>query len=141
MLTLENLCQVNFGLRFRYLPDTPTEKQRFIMFRGEAVTVMSFPVPKHRRLSGRRSDRVATRAPATLLLKSENGQTACQANAIDTSPHGVRIQTNCLPLVPGQTVEVIMTEDQKCSARGRVVWVRPSSSDRTIQLGLEILSP
>jgi len=97
-----------------------------------------FKIP---RLSGRRSERVATKVPATLLVKSESGQTACKADEIDTSQHGVRIQTNCFSPVPGQTVEVILTEAQKRSARGRVVWVRPSPSDRTFQFGLEILSP
>src|SRR5579859_1020504 len=94
----------------------------------------------NRQLSGRRSERVATKVPATLLVKSESGQTVCPANAIDSSQHGVRIQTDYVPLVPGQTVEVELTGDDRRSAVGRVVWVRPSLSDRTFQLGLEILS-
>jgi PilZ domain len=94
---------------------------------------------KFRRLSGRRSERVASKAPARLLVKSESGQTSCQANAIDTSQHGVRIQSDCIPLVPGQTVEVTLTGGQRRPALGRVVWVRPDSPDRTFQMGLEIL--
>ena len=74
-----------------------------------------------------------------LLINSESGQTSREVNAIDASEHGVRIQADSLSLAPGQTVEVILTGGQRRSALGRVVWVRPSLSDRTLQLGLEIL--
>jgi hypothetical protein len=101
---------------------------------------MSSRMLNHEQLSGRRSERVATNVPALLLVNSESGQTSCQVHAIDKSQHGVRIQTSFFSLAPGQTVEVILMGDQRRSALGRVVWVRPSSSDRTLQLGLEILS-
>ena len=141
MLTLENLTQVNSSFRFRYLPDSPAEYEHFMIFGGEAVTIMSFAVPKHGRLSGRRTERVATSLPAVLVVDSEKGRTSRPANAIDTSRDGVRIQINGFYLTPGQTVEVVLTGDDRRSAQGRVVWVRPSPSDLTIQLGLEILDP
>lgn len=101
---------------------------------------MSSRMLKLEQLSGRRSERVATNVPAMLLVNSESGQTSCEVNAIDTSQHGVRIQTSFFSLAPGQTVEVILMGDHRRSAMGRVVWVRQSLSDRTLQLGLEIMS-
>ena len=100
---------------------------------------MSSRITKHDQLSGRRSERVATDVPATLRVTSERGQTSCQVSAIDTSQHGVRIQSSFFSLAPGQTVELMMGEHRH-SARGRVVWVRPSSSEHSLLLGIEILS-
>jgi len=141
MYTLENLSQVNSGFRFRCLPDSPADKKRFIIFTGGSAIPVSLPAPKHKRLSGRRTERVATSLPAVLVVDSEKGKTSRPANAIDTSQHGVKIQTNGSYVVPGQTVELVLTGDGWRSSQGRVVWVRPSRSDLTILLGLEILDP
>lgn len=111
-----------------------------MMSLGEGIPPISSRMFKNRQLSGRRSERVATNVPAVLLVNSESGRTSREVSAIDKSDHGVRIQTYFLPLTPGQTVEVKLMGDQRRSALGRVVWVRPSSSDRTFQLGLEVLS-
>jgi PilZ domain len=87
----------------------------------------------------RRSERAHARVPAKLLVNSESGNYVCKGAAIDSSDHGVRIQTSFPFLTPGQTVEVVLIGDPKRSVLCRVVWVGPHGSERAGQVGLEFL--
>jgi len=96
---------------------------------------------KQEQLSGRRFERAATNVPAVLVVKDENGQSIFRGTAIDTSEHGVRIETSFTSLTSGLTVEVVLMGDLKRALRARVVWVQQMRSEHYGCLGLEFVSP
>lgn len=108
---------------------------------GDIIMVPSWGFLKQDPLSGRRSRRVATSAPAMLVIHSENRESIYRGTAIDSSEHGVRIKTSFTSLTSGQTVEVVLLGDLKRALRCRVVWVQPRRSDHYGHLGLEFVSP
>ena len=91
------------------------------------------------RRAGRQCHRLPTKETAILVVQSEAGQRQFEGLTIDSSPQGVRIQTNHFSLAPGETVELILTEGQRRVARCRVVWVGPPGSGRYGHAGMEFL--
>ena len=65
-----------------------------------------------------------------MLVQSANGNSQYEGTTIDSSPQGVRVQTNHYSLAPGEFVELILTEGQRRVARCRVVWVGAPGSGR-----------
>ena len=97
------------------------------------------------RPDARRSERVASRIPVTLLAKSMGLEFEQPASTIDLSKHGLRIQTfeplnPARPLSPGQPVCVLGSRGARLKYC-QVVWVRAVESDGPVQAGLEFLSP
>ncbi|MHB8654103.1 MAG: PilZ domain-containing protein [Terriglobia bacterium] len=92
-------------------------------------------------LSGRRFERVPIHVPAVMVVKAGNGESIFRGTAIDTSEHGVRIETSFTSLTSGQTVEVVLMGDLQRALRCRVVWVQQKHAEHYGHLGLEFVSP
>ncbi len=88
----------------------------------------------------RRSERIFTSIPVTLLVDVDGRKVAWDAYTVDLSQLGVRVRAH-VALTPGQTVEVVPSEGPKYAVRSRVVWVGEADSGRDAQAGLEFLSP
>jgi hypothetical protein len=93
------------------------------------------------RRAGRQWHRIPIKELALLVVQSEAGPREFSGFTIDSSPQGVRVQTDHYSLAPGEIVELIFTEGQKRDVRCRVVWVGPPGSGRYGHAGMEFLSP
>ena len=96
---------------------------------------------KQEDLSSRRFERVPTHVPAVLVVKADNGESIFQGTAIDTSDHGVKVETSFTSLATGQTVELLLMGVLKRALRCRVVWVQQMRAEHYGYLGLEFVSP
>jgi len=94
--------------------------------------------------NARRSERVASRIPVTLLANSMGLEFEQPASTINLSKHGLRIQTldslsSARPVNPGQALYVLTSHGARLGYC-RVVWVQAVESDRPVQAGLEFLA-
>lgn len=96
--------------------------------RGEGMS--GFPVPQ-----GRRSKRVISKRPASLLINPNSDQKRLPCLVLDYSKEGFRLRGG-FNLSRGQVVELILDEDPM-SERCTVVWVGKASSKQEGEVGLE----
>jgi len=92
-------------------------------------------------LSGRRFERVPINVPAVMVVKAGDGESIFRGTAIDTSDHGVKVETSFTSLTSGQTVEVVLMGVLKRALRCRVVWVQEMRAGHYGYLGLEFMNP
>ena len=102
--------------------------------------VRSWRFLKQENLSGRRFERVPIQVPAVMLVKGGNSESIFRGTAIDTSDHGVRVETSFTSLSTGQTVEVVFMGALKRALHCRVVWVQQMQAEHYGYLGLEFVS-
>ena len=87
----------------------------------------------------RRSDRRIAKMAIVLFAEREGECDGCNTYTLDISADGARIQA-CIPLAPGQVVEVVPFNGSE-PVTGRVVWVGEPASEVEGQAGLEFLDP
>lgn len=88
----------------------------------------------------RRSERKPSRKAVVLIVESDDSLTRCEANTVDISAQGARIEMNS-PLTPGQIINLIQPDDPGHTLRCLVVWAGDVGSDGQEHAGLEFLDP
>jgi hypothetical protein len=88
----------------------------------------------------RRSDRIRTKIPVTVLLDPQAHMILHHTYTVDVSKFGMRLLAN-FKLSPGQEVEVTSTAYPRYVFRSRVVWVRITNGNEAFEAGLEFLNP
>ncbi|HKV04583.1 MAG TPA: PilZ domain-containing protein [Candidatus Acidoferrales bacterium] len=91
-------------------------------------------------LMNRRSDRIFVRLPADISFHSQDGPVSYQAATIDFSALGARVET-VATLVPGDSVQLILSGKARPPLPSRVVWSARRGPDRQAESGLEFLQP
>jgi len=75
----------------------------------------------------------------TVTLVIESDEAEYLANAVDLSPHGLRLQSDAT-LAPGQPVGLLLATDPACFVKARVVWIGKADSAQAGQAGFEFLN-
>ncbi len=91
----------------------------------------SFPVPQ-----GRRSKRVLSKGPASLVINLDRNQKRLPCLVLDSSKEGFRMRGN-FRLKRRQVVEIILDGDPLNSVRCSVVWIGKAGSKQEGEVGLE----
>lgn len=91
----------------------------------------SFRVPQ-----GRRSKRVVSKNPASLVINLDRSPKRLPCLVIDSSKEGLRLRGN-FDLRRSQVVELILDEEMSSPERCRVVWVGKADSKWEGELGLQ----
>jgi hypothetical protein len=82
--------------------------------------------------------RTYTRLPITLRIGPRGNAVERIGSTVDVSLHGARILTN-VELTAGQTLEIFSYGGKTRPVRARVVWMRVSNANPSIEAGLEFL--
>ncbi len=90
-----------------------------------------FSVPE-----GRRSKRILSKAPASLIINLDRNQKRLPCLVLDSSKDGFRLRGS-FHLRRGQVVEIILDPDPLTSVRCSVVWVGKAGSKHQGEVGLE----
>ena len=91
----------------------------------------SFPVPQ-----GRRSTRVVSKRPASLVINLDRNPKRLPCLVVDSSREGFRLRGS-FRLRRGQIVEVVLDKDSLNAVRCSVVWVGKTGSKQEGEVGLE----
>jgi len=74
----------------------------------------------------------------SVTLVIEGDEAEYLANAVDLSPHGLRLQSNAT-LALGQPVGLLLGSEPNCFIKARVVWVGKTDPSQDGQAGFEFL--
>jgi PilZ domain-containing protein len=91
----------------------------------------SFPVPQ-----GRRSTRVMSKRPASLVINLDRNPERLPCLVVDSSREGFRLRGS-FHLRRGQTVEVVLDKDSLNAVRCSVIWVGKTGSKQEGEVGLK----
>jgi PilZ domain len=100
---------------------------------GPKVTETPFAKP-------RRSERMRARMAIVLLMDAEEGQFRSDAETVELSQHGCRIQGG-VGLTQGQLIQISPSDSPELFIPARVVWVGAPASDMAGEAGVEFLQP
>jgi PilZ domain-containing protein len=95
-------------------------------------------MPSFRVPPGRRSKRLISKNPASLVINLDRKPKRLPCLVIDSSKEGFRLRGN-FDLRRGQVVELILDTDMPTPERCRVVWVGKAGSEWEGELGVETL--
>jgi hypothetical protein len=90
------------------------------------------------RSAQRRSKRKSVQIIVTLVIEGDAAEHL--ANAVDLSQHGLRLQTD-VPLVPGQRVGLLLSDNPSYVLGARVAWLGKADSEQAGEAGVEFLKP
>jgi hypothetical protein len=88
--------------------------------------------------TGRRYERRSTSIPVTLITRSNDNESGCHCNIVETSERGLRLRVST-PLSAGQNVLLLAGEASKYAVQGRVVWTQKSGWGEEWVAGVEVL--
>ena len=88
----------------------------------------------------RRSERLRARMAIVLLMDAEEGELRADAETVDLSQHGCRIEGSA-ELSQGQLVQITPSDSPELVIPARVVWVGAPASDMAGEAGVEFLRP
>ena len=86
----------------------------------------------------RRSNRMLSKAPASLTIGLDRNQQRLPCYVLDSSKEGFRVRGS-FHLSRGEVVEILLDEDPLYFVRCNVVWVGKADSKLEGQAGLETL--
>ena len=75
-----------------------------------------------------------------LLMDTEQGEVRSDAETVDLSQHGCRIEGSA-GLSQGQLVQITPSDSPELAIPARVVWVGAPASDMAGEAGVEFLQP
>jgi hypothetical protein len=88
----------------------------------------------------RRSERMRARMAIVLLMDAEEGEVRSDAETVELSQHGCRIQGG-VGLTQGQLIQITPADSPELVIPARVVWVGAPASDMAGEAGVEFLRP
>ena len=93
-------------------------------------------MPGFRVPQGRRSKRLISKSPASLIINLDRSPKRLPCLVVDSSKGGFRLRGS-FDLKRGQVVELILEEDMPSPERCMVVWVGKVGSKQQGEVGLE----